>query len=85
MAAEVGGNRLSEVEERPGKWEMCPLSRACCKVLREGENKLAWAKATRLAVVAVPVVARAVWVQGCKSRCHSLVAVVRVPCRTRAS
>jgi hypothetical protein len=55
IAIDLGGCFLSEAEVNPGKFVRNPLERADAKVERAGENKDAWAKATRSAGVADPI------------------------------
>lgn len=88
VAAECGAYFRRSVGVSPGKWVMKPLVRARLRVDKVGENKAAWAKATRLAGVAEPMEASAKWHVGAavgRGKCHNRVSGVRWPVRTMAS
>jgi hypothetical protein len=91
IALDRGGCLRRSVGVMPGKLVMKPLRRARCKVDKAGENKAAWAKATRSAGVAEPTVANAEWSIGGagggvgRRKCHNKVLGVRCPVRTTVS
>ena len=91
VAVECGGYFRRSVGVSPGKWVMKPLVRARLRVDKVGENKAAWAKATRSDGVAEPMEAIAEWhIEGVgaevgRGKCHNRVSGVRWPMRTMAS
>jgi hypothetical protein len=64
MGIDWGGCLHSRAGVRPGKLVRKPFSRAIARVDRAGENRAAWAKATKSAGIADPIAACAVWAGG---------------------
>lgn len=91
MGMDWGGCLRSRAGVRPGKLVRKPFSRAIASVDRAGENRAAWAKATKSAGVADPIAACAVWDGGGvgvlvgRDRCHSLVVGSRCPVKRMLS
>jgi hypothetical protein len=85
MGMDWGGCLHSRAGVRPGKLVRKLLLRAIASVDRAGENRAAWAKATKSAGVMDLIAACAVWDGGVvgalvgRDRCHSLVVGSRCP------
>ena len=78
MGMDWGGCLHSRRGVSPGKLVRKPLLRAIMRVERAGENRAAWAMATKSAGVADPIAACAVWdgsvvdrLVGSNDMCHS--------------